>query len=210
MKNHKSFTLLEIMVATVIFMIAASLTVAIAASAINTRYKTQNIINVQRNAQIIAQYLTQQVNLANACDTYISSEGPVSYFGFRAFNGTFIGNDVRDGSVLKVASLDQFYHKGVKLIELNSGNLKVTENISGEEYTSNINDNSVEILDILFTTDANLGIGASSCMSSDPLPRQNFLKFHLTLHSHNPDPKGDYIINLDKYISAKNFDFGIR
>ncbi len=208
--KHKSFTLLEIMVAVVIFMIAAALTIAIAANAMNTRYKTKNIINVQRNAQIIAQYLTQQVNLANACDTYIASEGPVSYFGFRAFNGTVSGDDVRDGLTLKVASVDQFWQKNVKTIQLVSGNLEVTESILGTQPPRNINDNTVEIQNITFTTDANIGLGAGSCMSSDPLPRQNYLKLHLTLHSRIPDPKGDYVINLDKYISAKNFDFGIR
>jgi len=148
----KSFTLIEVVIAVTIFAIAAALTIAISANVFQSRYKTENMSNVQRNAQNIVQTLTKEIQISNSCDRYFDWGGllPIYYFGLILSNHSSdiispapvnFGNDVRGDRPsntlpfiasrrLATISIDQFGFRHRKIFYLDNGNLMMDETLN--------------------------------------------------------------------------------
>lgn len=241
----KSFTLIEIVVAVAIFAIAAALTIAISANVFQSRYKTENISNVQRNAQNIIQTLSKSIDNSNSCDRRYTLDGPIWYFGsaLSSLPGDAIspapinfGNDIRGdrpsnslpfvaSRKLTTISIDQFGFRHRKIFYLDNGNLMIDEVLnpsfdnlaflpgSSGQIIRPINDNAVEITNMFFEALTIIdATGASNpCQAASFAPRaQNFLYVDLTIRSRVADPKGEYSLNVKKFIAQKNFRYKER
>lgn len=222
--KNKSFTLIEVVVAVAIFAMAAALTIAISANVINTRYKTENITNVQKNAQNIVQVLTNGVYQGNTCDWYYDPGpvAPIYFYGFVADSrsGSYIppSPDYPSGrfqsNTLIGIYTNQFEHRIRKTFLRDGSNnlvMQVSDLDTGQSYSRNINDQTVNIESISFTTSGFFGYSENQCtdLGFSP-PSQNFLDFSFRISSRTPDPKGQYVLNIHKYISAKNFKYKTR
>jgi len=230
--KSRSFTLIELVVAVAIFMVAVTLVIAASGSVFNSKYKTENISNVQKNAENIIQVLTNEVLGSNSCDSFWDSGGMqvAYYFGLRAANPSFAAADppIRprgtiSSSTLLTTKIDPHYQKIRKVFYLDSGNLRMSEfinpsgyynsNEGAGQYRRQINDTSVRIDSIRFSTSAMEGLDSDVCSTDSsyhPLA-QNFLEVTMTLTSRIPDPRGNYsTVTVRKFIGDKNLEYKER
>lgn len=66
LRQSKSFTLLEILVATTIFMVVSVIALAVITSVINSSAKTQAILNVQESGRLAMEMMTGQIKVAKS------------------------------------------------------------------------------------------------------------------------------------------------
>lgn len=213
LKKSRSFTLLEVLIAVFIFVVIVTLTIATIAFSFANKEKTKTVAAVQQNAQRIIQLFTNEVYLDNACRAYENLVTWGDIYGFSA-SASQDGNQPVSGiesPYLVTVFVDPYWQTIYRTYRLENNNLLLDETAPGKTYSRQINDPEVKIENLTFVTEGNVSTETNFCMSPGyRVGRQAYLKVNLTISAANTEQKGVYRLIVNKYISAKNFDYIVR